>query len=78
MKHINITSPSKKPGLILQIILGHFQKRLTPLIFLYMLSSLVNDCPNMLICQRIEYRFSIPAAFYQFILFQDTKLVGNS
>ena len=31
----------------------------------------------MLICQRIKYRFSFPAALHQAALLQDPKLVGN-
>ena len=47
-------------------------------IFFYMFPSLVDDRADMIICQRIENRFSLSAALYQFILFQNTKLVGNS
>ena len=42
-------------------------------IFFYMFPSLVDNRANMIICQRIENRFSLSAALYQFILFQNTE-----
>ena len=46
-------------------------------IFFYMFPSLVDNRADMIICQRIENRFSLSAALYQFILFQNTKLMRN-
>ena len=37
-----------------------------------MFTSLIDDRADMIICQRIENRFSLSAALYQFILFQNT------
>ena len=46
-------------------------------IFFYMFPSLVDNRADMIICQRIENRFSLSAALYQFILFQNTKLMRD-
>ena len=46
-------------------------------IFFYMFPSLVDNRADMIICQRIKNRFSLSTALYQFILFQNTKLMRN-
>ena len=40
-----------------------------------MLPPLVDDRPNMVVCQRIENGFSLSSALYKLVLLQDPKLV---
>ena len=42
-----------------------------------MLSSHGNDRSYVIICQRIKNRFSVSAGLHQFILLEDTKLMGH-
>ena len=42
-----------------------------------MLSALINNCTDMVICQRVKDRFSLSSVLYQLILFQNTELMRN-
>ena len=42
-----------------------------------MIPSLIDDGTDMVVCKGIENGFPLSAAFYQFILLQDAKLMGN-
>ena len=42
-----------------------------------MLHALIDDRPDMAVCQGVKYGLSFPAVFHQFALLQSAQLVGN-